>query len=677
MTRLTSVKSLLSSPHVMSHEVKSFPPSPEFSADAHLKSEATVEAFRETARLQPEAFWTQLSRALRFETPFTQVLDWKMPRARWFTGGTINVSKNCLDRHLVGDQASKTAILWEGEPHSGRGPTEVRKISYTELHALTCQIANALKNEGVKSGDRVAIYMPMVPETVATMLACARIGAIHTVIFGGFSAQSIADRLIDSGAKVLVTANGTWRKGAFLNLKSIVDEALTREQVTELKSVIVYDRDSSQSCIMTPGRDRAWADAVLSQDKTCEAVALDTEHPLFILYTSGTTGKPKGLFHTQAGYLLWAHWTTRWLFDLKPNDVYWCTADCGWITGHTYVAYGPLSNGATVFMYEGAPTFPQSDRYWEMIARHKISVLYTAPTAIRTFMRFGEELPNKHKLTSLRVLGSVGEPINPEAWLWYHRVIGGSRCPIVDTWWQTETGGAMIAPFPGAHTLKPGSASKPLPGIEAEVVRAESAETCNDGEKGVLVIKKPWPSQARGIWGDPLRFEKTYWKTKPAFEGIYVTADFALRDVDGDTWIEGRMDDVMNISGHRIGSAEVESALVSHPAICEAAAVGIPDPIKGQALAVFITLNDKANADLQSGKLELESLKMDARNHVGKEIGALAKPDQVRIAKALPKTRSGKIMRRLLRELATTGKISGDTSTLEDFSPQASISDDD
>lgn len=646
---------------------KVYHPSAAFSEAAHIKSEVAAERFRETALLQRDAFWSELSKALVFEKPFEEVLRWKAPKAEWFAGGEINVSRNCLDRHLA-SRGDKPAIIWEAEPLTDAKP-EVRYLSYKELHALTCQIANTLKDLGVSKGDRVAIYMPMVPETVATMQACARIGAPFTVIFGGFSAQSIADRLKDSGAKAIVTADGTWRKGKFLELKKIVDQALELAP-SSVEKVLVYERAAK---IKANARDVSWADSVLKAKKESPVASLSTEDPLFILYTSGTTGKPKGLYHTQAGYLLGAHWTSRWLFDLKEDDIYWCTADCGWITGHTYIAFGPLSNGATVFMYEGAPTWPDAGRIWQIIERHTINILYTAPTAIRTFMRMGDDWPAKCDLSSLRLLGTVGEPINPEAWEWYYKQIGDGLCPIVDTWWQTETGATMIAPFPGATPQKPGCATKPMPGIQAAIVNADTGKECAAGEKGALVIRQPWPYMARGIWGDPERYDKTYWNAKPFLRDTYLTGDMATMDEDGDIWIEGRMDDVMNISGHRIGSAEVESALVSHPDIAEAAAVGIPDEIKGQSLVVFITPKDAAAAAIAKDPQALHQLKEKARDFVGREIGAHAKPDHVRIAKTLPKTRSGKIMRRLLRELASTGKISGDTSTLEDFSADAAI----
>lgn len=636
-----------------------------FAAQAHVSTENMRHSFYETSLSQPEAFWGELSKVLKFTKPFSQVLSWNLPKASWFVGAQLNVSENCLDRHLP-TKANKTALIWEAEPMSD-AKAETRHVSYRELHSLTCRISNSLKSLGIKQGDRVLIYMPMVPETIATMQACARMGAIHTVVFGGFSSQAILDRLLDSGAKVVVTADGTYRKGKFLPLKPILDEALAREG-HDVKNVLVYQRDPNQNCPLVEGRDHLWKDSVLSASDIFKAVPLDSEHPLFILYTSGTTGKPKGLYHTQAGYLLGAHWTTRWLFDLKDEDVFWCTADCGWITGHTYVAYGPLSNGATQLIFEGAPTFPNKNRYWDIIERHNVSLFYTSPTAIRMLMGAGEEGPAAFPMKSLRLLGSVGEPINPEAWMWFWKHIGHERCPIVDTYWQTETGAAMIAPFPGASTLKPGSASKPLPGVDIDVVDPQSGKSLARGNKGALIIRKPWPYMARGIWGDPDRYKKTYWQSSQALEGVYFTGDMAHIDEEGDVWIEGRMDDVLNIAGHRIGTAEVESALVSHQDIYEAAAVGVPDPIKGQGLVVFVELTDKARDSIESGQRSIDELKAEAREQVGKEIGSFAKPNEVRIAKALPKTRSGKIMRRLLRELAISGEIKGDTTSLEDFS---------
>lgn len=641
-------------------------PSQEFSATAHVPSEEVLQNFRKTATNNPDAFWGELARAIHFDKKYDTVLSWDCPQARWFDGGQLNVSYNCLDRHLE-HKGDKTALIWEGEPVNGAEPTEIRKLSYRELHALTCQIANTFKELGMEKGDRVALYMPMAPETVATMQACARLGLIHTVIFAGFSAQSIHDRSIDSQARMIVTADGTWRKGNFLNLKNVVDEALAISDKHTIEKVLVWKRDPSQECNWVEGRDVHWEDSVAKAEPDCPYVPLESEDPLFILYTSGTTGKPKGLFHTQAGYLLWAHWSTRWIFDMKDDDIYWCSADCGWITGHTYVAYGPLSNVATIVMYEGAPLYPDTDRFWSIIERHKVTTFYTAPTAIRTFMKFGEEVVNKHDMSSLRLLGTVGEPINPEAWNWFDKTIGKGKCPIVDTWWQTETGGVMISPLPGATPTKPGSATRTLPGISASVVDPETGEEVPTGEQGALIIDKPWPAMARGIWGNPKRFAETYWKTSDALNGKYFTGDFATQDLDGYFWISGRMDDVLNISGHRLGTAEVESALVAHDSVCEAAAVGIPDDIKGQSLAVFITVDEIAQKKLDSGEMKSDEFKKHIRGFVGEQIGAHAKPDQIRLAKALPKTRSGKIMRRLLRELASSGEITGDTTTLEDF----------
>lgn len=646
---------------------KVFNASIQFSQAAHIKSPAVAQVFRDTALLQRDAFWRELARAVVFDAPFDRVLDWDCPKASWFVGGKLNVSNNCLDRHAA-LQPEKLAILWEGEPTDGKAqPKETRRITYAQLLEKTWKLAGALKDLGLKKGDRVAIYMPMLPETVAAMHACARLGVIHTVVFGGFSAQALADRIQDCGAKVLITADGTYRKGQWLSLKTLADEALSKGDLCKsIEHVIVFQRDLEQKTPIKSGRDILWHEAVSKQNNFIPPTPCDSEDPLFILYTSGTTGKPKGLFHTQAGYLVWAHWTTRWLFDLKESDLYWCTADCGWITGHTYVAYGPLSNGSSIFMYEGAPLTPNPNRFWDMIERHKVSILYTAPTAIRSFMKYPEEEILKRDLSSLRVLGSVGEPINPEAWEWYWRMVGRESCPVVDTYWQTETGGAMIAPLPGASIMKAGSASMPLPGVEADVVDPETGMPCRPGTRGLLVIRRPWPSMARGIWGDQARFEKTYWKTSPQLDGIYVTSDYAQVDTNGDFWIQGRVDDLLNISGHRLGSAEVESALVAHPKITEAAAVGIPDAVKGQSLVVFVTPNLDTQEAIKSKKLSPESLAAELKIHITKEIGALARPDQVRIVSQLPKTRSGKIMRRLLRELVEKGVVSGDASTLED-----------
>jgi acetyl-CoA synthetase len=641
-----------------------YPPPAQFAASAHIKNFETYLAFQEMAEIQPDSFWKELSRALVFDKPFTQVLEWNCPRAKWFVGGTLNISKNCLDRHAQ-KNPNRTALIWESEPMENQTAEEIRRLSYEDLLGLTCQIANSLKELGVKTGDRVAIYMPPLPETVAAMQACARLGAIHTVVFAGFSAVSLADRIQDSGAKVIICADGTYRKGRWLDLKSIVDEALLSEKSASIEKALVYRRDEKQKVTLHSERDILWADLVTKSSKTCPSVSLDSEHPLFILYTSGTTGKPKGLYHTQAGYLLWAHWTTRWLFDLKDSDIFWCTADCGWITGHTYLAYGPLSLGGTIFMYEGHPLSPHPGRVWDIVSRHHITTLYTAPTAIRNFMRFGEEWPKKYDLRSLRLLGSVGEPINPEAWLWYYKNIGRGECPIVDTYWQTETGGALIAPMPGATTLKPGSATRALPGIDAQIVNPESGEPCVPGEKGLLTVRKPWPGMARGIWGDPARFDKTYWNSSVYLKEVYVTQDFAVRDNDGDFWIEGRMDDVLNVAGHRLGSAEIESALIECPEVAESGVVGIPDELKGQGIALFVVLKEKTLQDIAQKTLSHEEIKTKVIDHLVKEIGAIVKPDRFEVLPVLPKTRSGKIIRRLLRELAVHGKYISDTSTLD------------
>jgi acetyl-CoA synthetase len=642
-----------------------FHPPAQFSANAHIKNMATYEAFYQTAELQPDSFWTELSRALVFDKPFEKILDWKCPKANWFVGAKINVSKNCLDRH-VKTQPHKTALIWESEPMEQSTAKEIRRLSYEDLLKLTCQIANTLVNLGVKKGDRVAIYMPMVPETVASMQACARIGAIHTVIFGGFSSQSIADRIGDCTPKLVITANGTYRKAKWMPLKPFVDEALQKSGTESVEKVLVWERDSSQKTEYKPDRDVKWSQSVDKAADFLPPVPLDSEDPLFILYTSGTTGKPKGLFHTQAGYLLWAHWSTRWLFDIKDNDIFWCTADCGWITGHTYLCYGPLSDGTTVMMYEGHPHAPNPGRFWDIIDRHHVTILYTSPTAVRSFMRTGDEWPKKFRKDSLRLLGTVGEPINPEAWLWYYKNIGNSKCPIVDTYWQTETGGALIAPFPGASILKPGSATQPLPGIITSIRKPQTGEECEPGEKGVLVLEKPWPSMARGIWGDPARFNKTYWNTSEHLINTYCTHDFAVKDKDGDYWIEGRMDDVLNVSGHRIGSAELESALIECPYVAESAAVGIPDSLKGQGIALYVSLKDSALGLLTKKELSHEIILQSINEHILKEIGAIAKPDRVEFLQNLPKTRSGKIMRRLVRELATHGKYLSDTTTLDE-----------
>ena len=630
----------------LQHEDRIFPPPADFAAKANIKAE-DLESLRAEASADSEAYWARMAEELHWFKKWDTVLKWKPPHAEWFGGGKINISYNCLDRHLAGSRRDKVALLWEGEPG------DQRTLTYQQLHAEVCKFANVLKRQGVQKGDRVALYMPLIPELAISMLACARIGATHSVIFGGFSSSALVDRINDAQCTHVVTADGGWRRGNEVKLKPAVDEAL--KQTPSVKACIVVRRTNTH-IHMEPGRDHWWDQLMASEQAGCEAVELDSEHPLFILYTSGTTGKPKGILHTTAGYLLQAHLTSKWVFDLKDEDIYWCTADIGWVTGHSYVVYGPLSNGATVVMYEGAPNHPEPDRFWDIIERHRVNILYTAPTAIRAFIRWGDQWPLKHDLSSLRLLGTVGEPINPEVWMWYHRVIGKERCPVVDTWWQTETGGMMIAPLPGATPTKPGSATKPLPGIEADVLTREGVPV-GPNEGGYLVIKKPWPGMLRTIYGDDERYRQQYWSQ---IENIYFAGDGARRDQDGYFWIMGRIDDVINVSGHRLGTAEVESALVSHEAVAEAAVVGRPDELKGSAIVAFVTLeisftpSDELNANL--------------RSHVVKEIGALARPDEIRFTDALPKTRSGKIMRRLLREIATSGTVAGDVTTLEDFS---------
>jgi len=636
-------------------ESRVFPPPAHFAADAHVKSFDEYERLFAEAAADPQAHWARQADELHWFKKWDTVLEWNEPHAKWFAGGEINISYNCLDRHLE-TRADKLAFIWEGEPG------EQRRLTYRELHAEVCRFANVLKKLGVGKGDRVALYMPLVPELAIAMLACTRIGAAHTVIFGGFSADAIRDRVNDCGCVLIVTADGGYRRGSEIKLKAIVDEAV--QGTPTVQSVVVFKRTGSEIDI-TEGRDHWWHDLMASVDASCEAEPLDSEHPLFILYTSGTTGKPKGILHTTGGYLTQAAYTTKLVFDLKDDDIYWCTADIGWITGHSYVVYGPLANGATVFMYEGAPNFPDFDRFWDIIERNKVSIFYTAPTAIRAFIKWGDEYPNRHDLSSLRLLGTVGEPINPEAWMWYHEKIGGGRCPIVDTWWQTETGSIMISPLPGATPTVPGTATRPLPGILLDVV-TKSGESVGVNEGGYLVAKHPWPSMLRTIWGDDERYKNTYWSEIP---GHYFAGDGARRDERGYFWIMGRVDDVINVSGHRLGTAEIESALVSHETVAEAAVVGRPDEIKGQAISAFVTL--------EGGRQGSDELKEALRAHVAKEIGSLAKPDDIRFADMLPKTRSGKIMRRLLRELATSGSVSGDVTTLEDFAVLERLRDED
>ncbi len=627
-------------------EKRVFKPPQAFSKDAHVKSMAHYKRLYQESVRTPEKFWAKIAKELDWFQKWKEVLVWEPPFAKWFVGGKINISHNCLDRHLKTWRKNKAAILWEGEPG------ESRTLTYQQLHREVCKFANALKALGVKTGDRVVLYMPLIPELAIAMLACTRIGATHSVIFGGFSSQALVDRITDAEARIIVTADGGFRRGNVIALKENVDEAL--KQLPFVESVIVYKRTGTE-IHMEPGRDHWWHSLMENSSDVCPAEKLDSEHPLFTLYTSGTTGKPKGVVHTTGGYLTDAYITTKWVFDIKDSDTYWCTADIGWITGHSYVVYGPLANGATSVMYEGAPNWPEPDRFWRIISKYKISILYTAPTAIRAFIQWGEEWPLKHDLSSLRLLGTVGEPINPEAWMWYHKIIGKGKCAIVDTWWQTETGSIMITPFPGATPTKPGSATLPFPGVVAEVVDRDG-KPVGKNEGGYLIIRKPWPSMLRTIYRDPDRYIQQYWTQIP---GVYFTGDGARQDADGYFWIMGRVDDVLNVSGHRLGTAEIESALVSHPFVAEAAVVGKPDEIKGSAICAFVTLERKRTPSPE--------LKEDLRRHVAKEIGAMARPDEIRFARALPKTRSGKIMRRLLREMASTGTIAGDTTTLEDF----------
>ena len=633
-------------------ETRTFPPPPAFAARAHVKSLAEYEQLCQRGHDDPEGFWAELAQRLHWFQPWNKVLDWNEPHAQWFVGGKLNASYNCLDRHLGGPRKNKTAILWEGEPGDSR------VLSYQDLHREVCKFANVLLAQGIKAGDRVTVYMPMVPELAITMLACARIGATHSVVFGGFSAEAVADRNNDAGARLIVTADGGWRRGKVVPLKQNVDAALLKSPTVE--RCIVYNR-CDQQVEMKPGRDLWWHELMANAAADCPAEPLDSEHPLYILYTSGSTGKPKGILHTTAGYLLGVSTSHEWVFDLREDDTYWCTADLGWVTGHSYTVYGPLCNGATTLMYEGAPNHPREDRFWQIIEKYKVSLFYTAPTAIRAFVKWGDEWPKKHDLSSLRLLGTVGEPINPEAWMWYHEVIGGKRCPIVDTWWQTETGAIMIAPLPGAVPTKPGSATRPLPGIEAEVVdRQGNAVGSNEG--GLLVIRRPWPAMLRTIYNDDARYQQQYWSQ---VAHVYFTADGARKDEDGYFWIMGRVDDVLNVSGHRLSTMEVESALVHHPQVAEAAVVGRPDELKGEGIACFVTL--------VQGVARTEELKKELREHVVKEIGALARPDEISFTDALPKTRSGKIMRRLLRDIAGGKHTTQDTTTLEDLSVLARL----
>jgi acetyl-CoA synthetase len=618
-------------------EGRKFPPAKAFAKAARVK---TAAIYRE-ARRNPVRFWERQARELRWLKPWRKALEWKLPYAKWFIGGKLNVSDNCLDRHIEGPRRNKAAIVWEGEPGDSR------VLTYRDLWREVNRFAAALRRHGVKKGDPVTIYMPMVPELPVAMLACARIGAPHNVVFGGFAPESLRDRINDCGAKVVITADGSYRRGGLVPLKKNTDAAL--KECPQVHTVIVYKR-TGQEIGWQQDRDVWWDDFVKGADAYLKPEPLDSEDMLFLLYTSGSTGKPKGIIHTTGGYLTGVSTTHRMIFDLREEDVYWCTADIGWVTGHSYIVYGPLANGATTVMYEGTPDWPDKDRFWRIIEKYGVTILYTAPTAIRTFVRWGDEYPNRCDLSSLRLLGSVGEPINPEAWVWYWKTIGGGRCPVVDTWWQTETGHILISPLPGLTVGKPGSATLPFPGIEAEVVNDKG----EPAQAGYLVLKRPWPGMLRGIYGDPERYQRQYWSQMP---GMYFTGDGCKRDKDGYLWLLGRIDDVMNISGHRVSTMEVESALVDHPAVAEAAVIGRPHDIKGQAIAAFVTI--------KVGVPQTDALKDEVKQHVAKKIGALARPDDVIYAAELPKTRSGKIMRRLLRDVAE-GRALGDTTTLAD-----------
>ncbi len=634
-------------------ENRVFKPDAAFAKKARIGSMAQYKKMHAESLKHPDKFFGREARELTWSKPFTKVLDWKCPNAKWFTGGRLNVSENCLDRHLNGPLKTKAALIWEGEPG------EKRVLTYQQLHREVCRFANVLKRHKVKKGDRVIIYMPMIPEAAIAMLACTRIGAVHSVIFGGFSAESIKDRVLDSGASIVITADGGYRRGAVVPLKKNVDDALKGKD-TPVKTVVVFRR-TGQDIHIEEGRDVWWHRELEYVDAHCPAMALDSEAPLFILYTSGSTGKPKGILHSTGGYLLHAQMTCKYVFDLRDDDVYWCTADVGWVTGHTYMVYGPLALGATSLMYEGAPNWPENDRFWRIIEEYAVTVFYTAPTAIRAFMKWGDDWLKKHDLSSLRLLGTVGEPINPEAWMWYHNKVGGGKCPIVDTWWQTETGGHMITPLPGAVPTKPGTATLPFFGVDVGIVDDLGKEV-GPNEQGKLVIKKPWPSMLRGIWGDKKRYQETYWSE---FKGWYFAGDGARRDKDGYIWIIGRIDDVLNVAGHRLGTAEVESALVAHPAVAEAAVVGRPDEMKGQGVVCFVTVKEGVKSNRELGD--------ELKRHVRKVIGPVATPDEVRFAAALPKTRSGKIMRRLLKQIAAGEIIKGDTTTLEDINVIAQL----
>lgn len=645
----TSIDSVL-------QEQRKFEPPTEFAQRAYIKSLEEYERIYKESIEEPEKFWGRVARELYWFKPWDKVLEWNAPWAKWFLGGQINLSYNCLDRHVQTWRKNKAALVWEGEPG------EIRILTYQQLLREVQKFANVLKSLGVRKGDRVAIYMGMTPELPIAMLACTRIGAPHTVVFGGFSSNALVDRIHDSQAVAVITQDGTYRRGSEVKLYPAVEEAL--KTCPSVKHVVVYKRTGS-AISMHAGRDHWWHELMAAADDHCPAEPLDAEHPLYILYTSGTTGKPKGVVHTTGGYSVGTYLTAKWVFDLRDEDTYWCSADIGWVTGHSYIVYGPLQNGATSVMYEGAPNYPEPDRFWEIIDRHQVNIFYTAPTAIRTFIKWGEQWPRKHKLTSLRLLGTVGEPINPEAWMWYRDVIGHDCCPIIDTWWQTETGMMMITPIPGAIATKPGSATRPFFGVAPEVVTIDG-HPVPEGSGGFLIIRKPWPAMLRTVYGDPDRYVRQYWSQIP---GAYFTGDGARCDKDGYYWVMGRVDDVINVSGHRLSTMEVESALVAHEKVAEAAVVGRPDDVKGQAISAFVTL--------EQGNAPSPELKEELRQWVAKEIGALAKPDDIRFTDVLPKTRSGKIMRRLLRELASSGEVKGDVTTLEDLSVIAKLKEED